>query len=537
MKNLIHKFAFFCTFFCGVCAIAQSEDKPLVESSVIFKSKDDEAITLKLLSVLPMVDNVQGIYSRPLENLLIEKIKGSHRFDFAEFNISGPLVTPEDLAESPQKVKELTKSIGTNGLVAGRILRGPKGIRLKLYLFLSATGELFLQEESDNFEKSDLKSLQVEFDKLFDQLIEKIPYAGLVLSRKDLRVTINLGSKDGVTVNQMINVIQIVQMKKHPKYNFLISTEKEIIGRIRVLKVDDTLSFGQIVSERGRGAIQVNSKLENQTFVTYNERNVLGQDGDIGNLKTRDDSKVSFGESPGEWVPKKPPTFGMVGGRMGFGGYLGNFSLKTPSEELQASTSFYPAVYLEGELWLTPTWTMYFGLRQGIIPTDNPKSGTGVSELSQSLSSYDLLFSYTFRLGPSAFDSRVDLSAGYSTYRLYVDDTEDGSGNHGLTTFNYSGLKFGVTGKFPISQDEDWSLGAKAYFFVNPTMNESPISSGSNKNSINQFGLFADKRITSHLLLRGVLDFELYSSSFSSGRATSASQRHTVLSAGAYYLF
>jgi hypothetical protein len=246
---------------------------------------------------------------------------------------------------------------------------------------------------------------------------------------------------------------------------------------------------------------------------------------------------VAFGETPTEWIPKKPPTFGMVGGRFGLGSYNGNFSIDAPGEDLQATNSTYPAVYLDAELWLTPDWTMYFGIRSGIISVDNPLSGSDISELSMALSSYDLLFAYTFRLGPSVFDSRIDISAGYSNYKLYVDDTEDGSGNHGLTTLTFSGAKFGVSGKFPVTMDEEWSVGAKSFFYFNPSLKEEPISSGSAKARINQFGLFVDKRMSSHLLLKAVLDFELYSAEFSGGRADSASQRHTVLSAGAYYMF
>ncbi len=538
MKQRVAVFALFLFLVThNNLSVAQSQDPPLVESSTIFTSKDDVATTIRNVAVLPILDNVQGIYSRPLENLLIEKVKQTHRFNQIDFNVSGPLVTPEELIESPSKVTEMAKASGADAIIGGRILRGPKGIQLKMFLFLRSTGELFLQEESPSFDKADLASLQSEQTKLFDILIAKIPYSGLVISRKDLRVTINLGSKDGIKLDQVVNVVQILQLSKHPKHKFLISTEKEIIGRIRILKVDDTLSFGQIISERGRGAIQVNSKIDNQAFVNYSERNVLKQDDDINNLKAREDSKVAFGETPGEWVPKKPPTFGIIGGRFGLGSYVGNFSIDPPGEDLQATNGFYPSVFLDAELWLTPTWTMYFGLRSGIITIENPKSGTDATELSHALSSYDLLFSYTFRLGPSVFDSRVDVSAGYSNYRLYVDDTKDSGGNHGLTTLTFSGFKFGVTGKFPITLDEEWSGGAKAYFFFNPNIEESPISSGSGTARINQFGLFVDKRMSSHLLLKGVLDFELYSASFTNGRADSASQRHTVLSAGAYYMF
>ena len=334
-----------------------------------------------------------------------------------------------------------------------------------------------------------------------------------------------LSMNDGVSKDQVVTVIQIIKAQRHPKFNFLVSTEKEILGKIKLLKVDSTLSFGRIITERESGAIAVNSKVAKLEAVVYGDSTSLSDMATGTGALSGKDGKMNFGDNPRAWVPTKNPTFGMVGARLG----LGSYSHK--QGDLSAEAPIYPFIVIQGEVWLTPTWTMHALIKQGIITTDNPVGGGAPAELSHRVSSYEFLMGYNLRLGSGADSPKVEVLGGFSTYDQFVDDSTPA----GLTSKAYGGAKFGVSGKYNVSPGSPYSLGANLMFYFDADMTEDPKTNGNSDNDISQFGVFLDKRMSTNLKVRYALDFELYNSDFSNG--TTSSQRHTTASGGLYYMF
>ena len=103
----------------------------------------------------------------------------------------------------------------------------------------------------------------------------------------------------------MLSVVQLIQVHRHPKFNFLVKTEKEIFGKIKILKVDETLSFGVVVTEKEKGAIKKNSKIASLDFVTYGGTESLSLNPTPEEeLANRDDSKIAFGKNARAWSPE-----------------------------------------------------------------------------------------------------------------------------------------------------------------------------------------------------------------------------------------
>ena len=153
------------------------------------------------------------------------------------------------------------------------------------------------------------------------------------------------------------------------------------------------------------------------------------------------------------------------------------------------------------------------------------------------LSSYDLLLGYGFRTGPDVYGARFDFLGGFGNYQINTDDV-----TNGLTSMNYSGVKLGLKGYFPITFDRKWAVGAELFMFLNPRLSESPGTSGaSSSNTINQFSFFTRYKLSASMFVLGGLDIELYSTKFSGTGsrtfASGASHRHTSLSSGLLYMF
>ena len=503
------------------------------EAKTPYKSRVDESLTIRSFTVLPVFDNLNGIYARPIEAHLIELLKNNHHFDYHPYNAVGAIYTPADLEFNPDLVMQISRNIEADAIISMKVEKGPKGIRLFLDIFLKRDGKLLIQTQLKKVEKFEISRLKEEVTHLLSKALKKIPYDALIFSRQGNRVTINLGKRDGILKDKILSVIQIINVNRHPKFIFLINTEKEILGKIKLLKVDDTLSFGQIIAEKEKGAIQVGSKISGLDYVYYNEWNSLsGNINQIDPLMSRPDANVSFGKGAKAWVPKKPPTFGSVGAEVGLS--LFSNKMQLASDSLSSRDNFSPSIKLMGELWLTPKWNLHIGLKQGIASTSNPLSGSSPSDLSYSISDYEFMAGYIFR-GPDIWAPNVEILGGFVRHRIFVDDTDP----RGFTTMSYQGLKAGVKGSYPIDQRRLWHAGAHFHLFLEPTLKESPASSGKSDNSVRQFGFFVRKKLHMNLFFKANLDFELYSTNFRGGseRASSASQKLTTFSGGVHYMF
>ena len=523
---------------CARPTLAQEETP-----APVYKSDVDAQLTLQKVSVLPFTDNLEGIYARPLEAHFIDLVSQMHRWDFVPAHGSGPLLAPEELEADAPKAKQMMEGVGADAFFAVRIVKGPAGITIHTSLFSGADGKLLLQAILKDYKQFDLSSLKIQMGHLLTEIVLRLPYSGRVLSRDSNRVTVNIGQSDGLKPGQVLSVVQITKAQRHPKFNFLVHTEKEILGRVKILKVDETLSFGMIESEKERGAIQKNAKIAPLEFVTYDNTDSLSlQPSGEERLQQRDDGKLAFGKNARAWKPVDPPSFGQIAARFGISRFNENAEVSGVGA-LSASNVLAPSLTLDGELWVTPEWTIQARLKEGILPISNPRPGSSPSTQNQALTYFELAFGYTLRLGQRVWAPTLEPYFGYFGYRLFVDNSDPLS----YTTVNYQGLKIGLRGSSPI-EDGRYGVGGLFALALNPSLHESPVSSGDDaKNTVVQFGVSGYKKMSEHFKLQIDLEFEMYSSSLSGdgGRvhdgqpepASSLSQRYMTLGVGGAYLF
>lgn len=498
-----------------------------------YKSPADDLLSVDRITVSPFFDNADGIYARPLEEHLTKLVSGNHRFNFIRSSSLAQPTAPEEFERNTSAVMTYGNSQKVDSFFSARISKLPSGTNILLDFFLVKDGTLLVQGELKNLKNDSIDFLKGQMDMLAGQILARLPYSGRVMSREGLRVTVNLGSKDGLKKGDELTVVQIVKLNRHPKFNFLISSDKEVIGKIRLLKVEPTLSFAAVTMEKEKGVVERGTKIDALGEVRYQDIDVgLGREGDITD---RADSHVAFGDNPREWRPLESPVFGRVQAKLGLLRFNQNMDV-TGVGTLRASNQFAPIVDLDGEVWLTPEWTVHAGTKQALVPVKNPRTH---GDSSQSLSAYELLFGYRFRFGPTGPASYVEPYLGYFRHKLFTDNSQP----EAFTTMDYTGFKLGVMGEFPVTEDLIWTVGGRLSMALNPSLSESPVSSGrSSKNTINQFQVYGSKAISSRVRLVGAIDFEQYSTNFSGAgtraeSATTSSLRYMAFTFGGNYSF
>lgn len=513
------------------------------EQASTYLSQIDDDLTIRRVSVLPVVDNVEGIYARPIEAQLTQLVKGSHRWDFVEANITGGIPTLIELEENQAEVQRLVRPIEADAFIAAAAVKGPNGLSIRVDLLLKKDGKVLSQESLRDHPRYELAEIKDRVTDLYRKLIARVPYDGILLSRQQNRVTVNLGKSDGIKKEQIITAVQIISVNRHPKFNFLVSTEKEILGRIKILKVDESLSFGAIISEKERGAIRRFAKVGGLEQVNYGEPARLEEGSAAGEVGARPDSAVTFGKDPKEWLPVRPPAFGQIAMKVGMGTFNDSVSI-VGGDSYEAKSSLAPSIGLSGELWLSPLWTIHAELAQGMANTDNPRSGSQPSNLNHNMSRYSMEADYNFLLRDDFFGPKITLGAGLSYYHMYVDSSTPLA----FTTVNYTGMLFSLGSLFPVTDDKQWYAGGRLRLYLMPKLSEDGASSGASSTSnVTDFGVTAQKRIAENIRAFGELEFSLYSSNISgqgtrsgaSGAesASTISQRHTDINVGIIYMF
>ena len=511
-----------------------------IQNGAEYISPEDQALTIRTVTVLPMVDNLGGIYARPLEAHLIELVEKHHRWDYRPSNFVGAVPDLEDLEGNPGQIMKMNRATSADAIIMARAVRGPKGLSIRLNLFLGNDGRLLTQQILTNYSGYQIPQAKEQLTLLYAKLIKKIPYEGLILSRINNRVTLNLGLKDQIQKGQLLTAIQILKINRHPKFNFLVSTQKAILGQVKVLKVDSTLSFGVIVSEREKGALKKFTKLARDKETTYDTPEEFADvDSSRSNLDEKPENQVSFGKNPKEWKPESPPTFGIAGVELGLGFYTSNANLSSSGGISGDSGLFNPNIGLFGELWITPKWSMHVRLRQGIAKTDNPLSGSSPDELTHSLSHYAILAGYNLLLRDDFWGPKIQIAGGFSQYKDSVDDSSPTA----QTSVSYSGLTLMLSGSMPVSKDKLWRAGLELNLLISPGLDESPVTSGSSSdNTVNDFRFIISRQWSEKMIIHTGLQFQQTRSTFSgtgsrSESASSQSQKLTQLLGGVSYLF
>lgn len=494
----------------------------------------DNAMTIKKIALLPVTDNVDGIYSRPVEERLKNDIEKNHQYVYVDPKFVGSLVTPAELDENPDKVKKISANIDSDVVICVRVTKSASGVSLHLSLYLKNDGKLVAQQILNEQPTFETTQVQAKVSNLLIKLLRQIPYDGMVLSRTENDVTMNIGKKNGIKQDQIVTPILLIKLNRHPKFNFIISSEKEVLGKIKITKVEDTLSFGQILTEKGIGTIKKGTKISGIDFVSYKGKS----EEDAPESLSEKSKKITFGDNPQEWRPTKPPTFGKLGLSLGLGSYQYQTQLITAGS-VSANSSIYPSIKMLAELWITPNLIFDFNLIQGILYSGNPLSGSSPSQLSISYTYYDFLIGYNFLLQNEFFGPSIQLLLGFSNFNTFVDASNPLS----LTSTKYGGFLLELRGIVPVTDDRVWKIGAGLDIYLSTALNETPETSAANStNTMNKYFIFGTYELNTHMSIKGELDFNFFSSSFSgtgtrADPALSSSQRATTLFGGLEYMF
>ncbi len=505
-----------------VSATAWSENEP--PQGVRFISETDALLTLNTITVGASYDNVGGMYKQASEEKLKKLITADHMWSFAENKEFLNNYRNDELFEDPEKAQDYLAKTKADGFLMVSTVKGNQGLAVELTLFSVLQGLPVVQVYHQ-----DLKTFEFsEFEKIIEGLYTKIkgslPYSGLVRSRRGNTVTINLGIGNQVNAGDQVTFIQILQVKRHPKLNFIVSVEKEIIGQGTVKKPDDTMSFVDITYEKEPGVIQKNAKIQRLTNINYTDQNVQA-------TQKIDPSKEE------EWLPPPIPQFGYVYAGFGFTDYKMN-SVLLDGTSLETGNSFAPTFNLGAEFWVTKNFIAQFNYKQVFFAGKNTHTNSSPDSINFNFSQTDIAVGFRQQIGDNFWGPHVKATLGFYDSNHQVSDTQPTA----FTSIKVSGMALGLGGYFPVTNDNDLAIGVDTKFVLSPTLSESPVHSGSADTSVTDFTFYGVFQWTTNMQFKAIIQTNSIQSNFSGtptrlNPARSVEVKNTTYGLNLEYLF
>lgn len=505
---------------------------------VKYISEADQKLMIRTITVAPVYDNVKKVYAEPIQRLLAELIQNDKVWGFSAFPETNKKIFVETYDSYPNEVLEILKQTSAQGLLTAIITKGPSGLSAKLKLYTADQGLPLAEESFQDLTAFEIPRLRDEFVTLYQNLKNKLPYRGFILSRRGLEVTINAGSKNGLRLGQELTFAQILKINRHPKLKILVSTEKEIIGRVQVTKIEPYLSFGQIIFEKETGVLEVGTKLLPTESIAY-PRPVINALGEVIDDKAQSSLSPKNDQASGQVEEKKisfdqSPHLGKIILQGGISQYAESGSFNS-GPSISTSQALVPTLYLDGEYSITPNWFVSLNRLQSLFSASNPQAGSNPSTLNYTYAKYSGSVGYNY-FSTENFFSKPKLSCelGYSNFKTNVSDSTPLA----FTSTATDSAFIKIAGSFPIEPDFPLEIGASFNILLNPNLTESPVTSGSSSARITSFALNALYPLTAKLRYRFDLNFDQIQADFSgSGPKRSSTIQVTTQLFGIEYLY
>ena len=464
-----------------------------------YTSASDQALVIKAVTVAPVYDNSNNIYKKSVEEHLKTLIKEDYLWALSEFNSPKNDTRVDEFDEDAQLTLQILDKSNADAVLTCFLIKGPQGLNIQMNLYTRDGGKLLLREEYQNSTLFEISKVNEVITKMYTSLKAKLPYSGYVTSRNGNSVTVNIGKRAGLTTGSILTVAQVLKVNRHPKLNFMISVEKEIIGRISLTKVENESSFGEITFEKENGVIARGSKILPLEGINYPGKG----EAPLADVLPNEKNAV-------EWLPTPIPQYGKISIMGGFTDFSDNTVLVNGTS-IEADKSLALTFDLATELWITPEYFAALQLQQSSFKTDNNLSGSTPTSLNYSINIMDLSFGYKYLIDGNFWGPQISASLGYYTHSTRVTDTTP----TGFTSFDLTGFDLTVGGMFPVTLKNDVAIGAQAKFLFFEKFSEKPVSSGGASPSFNQFDVLGTYQYTTNVSFKGVISFSNVQATFS----------------------
>jgi hypothetical protein len=465
---------------------------------------NDRIYALESVGWLRASDNVDGIFGSYVDDVYRSYFSKQTRFSVKPLTTINEILSQSKipysiLIQDSDVLRKIARRAAVESVVRTRILKEGSSYRFILEWVFAPRGDVLSTDEFRFDEDGKTAALMNErlpnmIRTALDRLIAGLPFLAQITGVEQDTVTVNIGRNQNVSPRQILVIYTLQSLKRHPIYKRIEEWRWQLVGKVQVEQVEDSMLFGKIIEVEPGQAMLRSQKV----------REVLALPPAT---LTQEEEKSSVQDEA---------RLGWVAGTMGVGAYsrtVGNGSATTGRGGSGLGFQF----DAEALVWLNSRFLANASVLGGLInysPTDLATNNATGTSYSGSMTQFRLAVGASLLPAKTIFDTNAWVTVGYrSTQFSLPATTTDFTG-----TSTLSSLSVGLAGQMRVNEEISAFLGLELGLFRSLNQTTPAFGSAVSTGDI-QFNLGANYRFMDRLYFRGLIRIISTSADFSSSRS------------------
>jgi len=430
----------------------------LFPNQTLFASEIGDELTFKRIAFFELEDKTAEGYGRVVSRSLRNNIADLMRFE---------IITPEE-QKIPSSRKEAVKT--GKKLKADAVIHGSSKIeddilKISLEMINVKNGSTFATESKWIKGKLTEEIIERNIKELTTKLMSRIPYKALVTDVKEEEIIINAGRFHGIDEGAKLSIFEIKGIKRHPFTNEIINIEREDIGELTAVKVEDAVTSAKIKEIKKGKRAEVNNKIDFKPSLK-----VIADSSQRKKEFLRKKEK-EVAEEKVKKEPKAEKKNYDIFGIDAIVGYATNdYSFNSNELKFSRTAGSFLTAGFKGELWPVSFLGIDLLYKTGWLKFDK----IGAASIDTKANPYWLSanFKYRYIFTEKAASPHLFGKIGYHIYNFPVDKSDSRYFNN----YSYKGINIGIGAKIPFW--DSFGININGDYLPSLSVNEGPVTSG-----------------------------------------------------------
>ncbi|MBI5043683.1 MAG: autotransporter outer membrane beta-barrel domain-containing protein [Nitrospirae bacterium] len=432
----------------------------LIMDHTVYASEIDMELTFKRIAIFSLEDNTKEGYGS-----LISRSIRNNFIDTIQFEI----VIPDETIKYPISKKETIKigrKLNVDAVVTGNIKVEEGILKIFTQIINAKTGDLFATENKWIKETPTEENIKKNVKELAAKLIGRMPYKAVVTEIIDNEIIINVGRFHGIEEATRLIVFEIKRVERHPFTNEIINIEKEEIGKLTAVKVEDTITRAKVKEIKKGKIVEVNNKIDFKPSL----KAIADSTQRKKEFLTKKEKAVAEEKVKKEAKPEKR-SYNIVGIDAIVGYATNDYSFNSNELKFTRKASSFLTAGFKGELWPVSFLGLDISYKTGWLKFDKIGTTSIDTKASPYWLSTNLKYRYIFTDKPTS--PHLIGRVGYHIYDFSVSNSD-------LLYFNnysYKGINIGLGAKIPFW--DSFGININGDYLPSLSVKEDPVTSGS----------------------------------------------------------
>ena len=430
----------------------------LFTNQTLFASEIADELTFKRIALSELEDRTEEGYGRIVNNSLKSNIANSLRFEIAE-------PAKRKAPSSRKDAVKIGERLNADAVIYGNVKMEEAILKISLEMVNVKNGSTFATESKWIKGKLTEEIIEKNIKELTAKLISRVPYKALVADIKEGEIIINAGRFHGIDEGSKLSIFEIKGIKRHPFTNEIINIEKEDIGELTAVKVEDAVTSAKIKEIKNGKRAEVNNKIDFKPSLKV----IADSSHRRKEFLTKKEKEAA--EEKVKKEPKAEKRNYNIAGIDAIVGYATNdYSFNSNELKFSRKAGSFLTAGFKGELWPVSFIGIDILYKTGWLKFNRIGAASIDTNASPYWLSANLKYRYIFNEKPAS--PQLFGKIGYHIYNFPVDKSDSQYFNN----YSYTGINIGIGAKIPFW--DSFGININGDYLPSLSVKEDPVTSG-----------------------------------------------------------